>query len=167
MSDQLCFMGVDPGQNGGVAFYWPSRPKEIAVFDLPFAGKELNCPELALLIRQHNPSFAIIESVHAMPKQGVSSSFNFGMSYGMVRGVVAACRVPQVLVTPQKWKKAFSLSADKEKSRLLAILTFPESSAFSRKKDDGRAEAALIAVYGATKIRAELSELDVVHEVPS
>ena len=149
MSDTLCIMGVDPGVSGAVAFYYPDYPQRIAVYDMPSIGKEVNCPELRALMMQYRPNLAVIESVHAMPKQGVSSSFNFGMSYGMVRGVIAACCVPQILVSPRKWKSFFSLTADKDVSRRLAILTWPESEYFNRKKDDGRAEAALLALYGS------------------
>jgi crossover junction endodeoxyribonuclease RuvC len=149
MSNAICFMGVDPGISGAIAFYYPEHPDNVAVYDMPSIGKEVNCAELTALIRQYRPDYAVVESVHAMPKQGVSSSFNFGMSYGMARGVIAACGVPQQLVAPTKWKKFFALTADKDTSRRLAILTWPGSEHFNRKKDDGRAEAALLAVYGA------------------
>lgn len=152
MTEQLCIMGVDPGLSGAIAFYYPSRPEIISVYDMPIIGREVNCSELRALINQHRPDYAVVESVHAMPKQGVTSSFNFGMSYGMVRGVISACGVPQTLVTPARWKKFHGLTADKEKSRHLAILMWPKSEHFNRKKDDGRAEAALLAVYGS-KVR--------------
>jgi crossover junction endodeoxyribonuclease RuvC len=85
-----------------------------------------------------------------MPGQGVTSMFNFGRSYGDVRGVIGAMEVPLHFVTPQKWKKHFGLSSDKEQSRLRAIRMFPAvADSFKRKKDDGRAEAALIALYGS------------------
>jgi hypothetical protein len=149
MNNAMCFMGVDPGVSGAIAFYYRDHPDYIAVYDAPSIGKEINCSELTALIKQYRPDCAIIESVHAMPRQGVSSSFNFGMAYGMARGVVAACGIPQHLVTPTKWKKFFALTSDKETSRRLAILTWPGSEHFNRKKDDGRAEAALLALYGS------------------
>ena len=149
MSNLICFMGVDPGLSGAIAFFYPDHPNNIAVYDMPSIGKEVNCAELTALINQYRPDHAVVESVHAMPKQGVSSSFNFGMSYGMVRGVIAARGVPQQLVTPTKWKKYFNLTADKETSRRLAILTWPNAEHFNRKKDDGRAEASLLALYGS------------------
>jgi hypothetical protein len=143
-------MGIDPGVSGAVAFYFPMVPSRIAVDDVPVAGGEINVHELARLIRIHRPTMAIIERVNAMPGQGVASSFNFGRSYGDVRGVIGACDVPMHLVTPQKWKKHFGLSADKEESRLRAIRLFPSvADSFKLKKHDGRAEAALIALYGA------------------
>lgn len=149
MTDTICIMGVDPGLSGAIAFYYPDFPQRISVYDMPSIGKEVNCPELRALMDQHKPDLAIVESVHAMPKQGVSSSFNFGLSYGMTRGVIAAFGTPQMLVSPRKWKSFFSLSADKDASRHLAILKWPEAGMFNRKKDDGRAEAALLALYGA------------------
>jgi crossover junction endodeoxyribonuclease RuvC len=90
-----------------------------------------------------------VEIVHAMPKQGVSSSFNFGMSYGVALGVIGALKIPVVHVSPTKWKKYFGLSADKEEARALAISKWPASLHFRRKKDNGRAEAGLLALYGA------------------
>ena len=149
MPETFCVMGIDPGISGAVAFFYPSHPNAVSVYDMPSIGKEVNCAELRAIIKQYQPDLAIIESVHAMPRQGVSSSFNFGMSYGMMRGVVAAIGIPQVLVAPTKWKKYFALTSDKETSRRLAILTWPESEHFNRKKDDGRAEAALLALYGS------------------
>lgn len=143
-------LGIDPGISGAVAFYFPMVPSRIAVFDVPVAGSEINAPELARLIRIHRPTLAVIERVSAMPGNGAVSMFNFGRSYGDVRGVIGAMEIPLHLVTPQKWKKHFGLSADKEQSRLRAIRMFPSvADRFQLKKHDGRAEAALIALYGA------------------
>lgn len=144
-----CIMGLDPGASGAVAFYYPDFPQRVAVYDTPIIGKELNCPALLQLIQTHMPEMAVIEAVHAMPKQGVSSVWNFGVAYGMARGVIAAALVPSRLVTPTKWKKHFALDADKEKARALAVSKWPDCSHFNRKKDHGRAEAALLALYGA------------------
>lgn len=153
MKNLECIMGVDPGVSGAIAFYFPEHPERVAIYDMPSIGKEINAPHLTEIIHQYMPDIAFIELVHAMPKQGVSSSFNFGMSYGMMRGVVAACGVPQQLVAPNKWKKHFNLNADKEMSRRLAILTWPDANKFNRKKDDGRAEAALLALYGSMMMK--------------
>lgn len=144
-----CIMGLDPGVSGAVSFYFPAHSENIAIYDMPSFGKEVNCHELTALIKQYCPTMAIIEAVHSFPGQGVSSSFNFGCSYGMIRGVVAACGIPTHLVQPQRWKKYFSLTKDKDLSRRLAAMTWPECNMFNRKKDDGRAEAALLALYGA------------------
>lgn len=143
-------MGIDPGISGAIAFYFPMVPSRIAVDDVPVAGGEINVAELARLIRVHRPTLAVIERVSAMPGQGVTSMFNFGRSYGDVRGVIGAMEVPLHFVTPQKWKKHFGLSSDKDQSRMRAIRMFPTAAdSFKLKKHDGRAEAALIALYGA------------------
>jgi hypothetical protein len=87
-----------------------------------------------------------------MPKQGVSSTFKFGASYGAVLGVLAALKIRTVLVSPTTWKRHFALDSDKEKSRALALRTFAQTPEHcARKKDDGRAEAALLALFGAKK----------------
>jgi len=144
-----CFMGIDPGASGAVAFYFPEFPTKVSVVDFSLVDGEINCSALADLIKGHDPQMVVIEQVHSMPKQGVASTFKFGVAYGMARGVVASLMVPQVYVTPGKWKKFYGLTAEKEKSRELAIQTWPASDAFRRKKDHGRAEAALLALYGA------------------
>jgi crossover junction endodeoxyribonuclease RuvC len=85
-----------------------------------------------------------------MPKQGVTSSFNFGMAFGLVLGVIAGCKIPVALITPGEWKREFRIGADKQAARLLASRMFPiYAHSFARVKDDGRAEAALLSVYGA------------------
>lgn len=143
-------MGVDPGISGAVAFFFPMVPSRIAVDDVPVAGGEINVHELARLIRIHRPTLAVIERVGAMPGNGGVSMFNFGRAYGDVRGAIGASDVPMHFVTPQKWKKHFGLSADKDEARMRAIRLFPSvADSFKRKRDDGRAEAALIALYGA------------------
>lgn len=147
MSDYF-IMGVDPGLYGAIAFYNPKFPKLIAVYDMPIVGKDINAAELFDIVDSFKPAAAVIESVHAMPKQGVSSSFNFGVSFGVIKGIVGAAKIPTHMVSPTKWKKYFSLPADKEASRALAIRNWPDSPHFRRKKDHGRAEAALLSLYG-------------------
>lgn len=143
-------MGIDPGISGAVAFYFPMVPSRISVDDVPVAGGEINGYELARLIKIHRPTLAVVEKVGAMPGNGGVSMFNFGRAYGDVRGVISALDVPMHFVTPQKWKKHFGLTADKEQSRLRAIRMFPAvADSFKLKKHDGRAEAALLALYGA------------------
>lgn len=149
MSVEPCILGIDPGLSGAVAFYFPSRSDLIAADDVPLAGKEIDAATLARRIAQMAPTMAVIEIVGAMPKQGVSSTFRFGQAYGTVRGVVAALGVPTHLVTPGLWKRHWRLGSDKEQARALALRLWPTSAHFSRKKDHGRAEAALIARYGA------------------
>jgi crossover junction endodeoxyribonuclease RuvC len=143
-------MGVDPGISGAVAFFFPMVPSRIAVDDVPVAGGEINTAELARLIRIHRPTMAVLEKAQAMVGNGSVSMFNYGRSYGDVRGVIGALEIPIHFVTPATWKRHFGLSADKEECRLRAIRMFPTvAESFKRKKDHGRAEAALIALYGA------------------
>ena len=143
-----CILGVDPGLSGALSFFYPDRPALIACYDAPVVNKEINASHFYDLIRQHNPQLAVIETVHAFKGQGVSSSFVFGQSYGTALGVIGSCKIPLVKVSPQRWKKYFGLDSDKEKSRALAISKWPSSDHFRLKKDNGKAEAALLALYG-------------------
>ena len=139
-------IGIDPGSVSG-AFAILSED-HVFVDDLPTVDKGLNAPELARLFRVERPFVAVLERVSAMPKQGVSSSFNFGRAYGTIMGVLAALEVPLVLVTPSMWKGHFRLHGkdrDRDAGRELAIRLYPEVTGLSRKKDGGRADALLIA----------------------
>lgn len=140
-------LGIDPGASGAVAFYRPERPREIEAHDVPVADGQIDAAALAHLIREAGVTEAMVERVGAMPKQGVASTFKFGMAYGAVLATAAALEIPIRQATPGRWKKHFRLSADKEQARGLAIRQWPGSRAFSRKKDHGRAEAALLALY--------------------
>ena len=139
-------LGVDPGITGGIAFLFANR---VVAEDIPTAGGEVDVDTLVRRVREMQPALAIIERANAMPKQGVASTFKYGVAYGALRTVVALCNIPYRLVTPGKWKNHFGLDSDKEKSRALAIQFWPGCGYFARKKDHGRAEAALIARYGA------------------
>lgn len=148
-----CIAAFDPGLHGAVAFYFPNHPERVSVEDMPVAGGDIDCVTLAGRIRQMKPDLAIVELVHAMPKQGVSSTFKFGSGFGALRGVLAALEVPTHFVPPTAWKKHFRLGSDKEQARALALRLFPAvGDRFARKRDDGRAEAALIARYAAEKL---------------
>jgi crossover junction endodeoxyribonuclease RuvC len=148
------YIGIDPGFTGAVAFLWPDKNK-IEVFDMPTykntKGKtELNLYELhdILTPETDEPHTCMIEQVAAMRGQGVSSMFRFGQSYGATQMAVAAHKIPMQFVTPAKWKAYFGLSRDKGVSRSIASQRFPKiADMFSRQKDDGRAEAALLALY--------------------
>ena len=145
-----CILGIDPGISGAIAFYFPDHPERVAVEDMPVAAGDVDAVTLANRIRAMAPDVVFLERVGAMPGQGVSSMFKFGRAYGTAIGVIGAAAIPLYLVTPATWKKAFRLSPDKEMSRALALRMFPSvADSFKRKKDDGRAEAALIARYGA------------------
>src|SRR4051812_29143594 len=93
-------MAVDPGISGAVAFFFPMVPSRIAVDDVPVAGGEINTAELARLIRIHRPTLAVLEKAQCMPKNGAVSMFNYGRSYGDVRGVIGALEIPVHFVTP-------------------------------------------------------------------
>jgi crossover junction endodeoxyribonuclease RuvC len=153
MKDTFCIAAVDPGKSGAIAFYFTSHKEVVSVEDMPIVDHLINGVELASRFKQMQPDACVIELVSSRPGQGVASMFNFGVSFGVVKGVVQALNIPVHYVTPTKWKKYFSLSSDKEESRRRAIDLWPESAdRFSRKRDDGRAEAALMAKWGAETV---------------
>lgn len=149
MKDRIV-LGIDPGASGALAFYWPDHLGRVAVEDAPAVDGVVSAAAVARLIEKYGATEAVIETVGAMPGQGVSSMFRFGFSTGAVHGVLGALNIPYVQVTPTRWKKRMGLPADKEAARGMAIRTFPHvADRFSRKKDHGRAEAALLAYYAA------------------
>jgi crossover junction endodeoxyribonuclease RuvC len=99
---------------------------------------------------QHGPAMAFIERAQAMPKQGASSGFKYGRATGAIEAVIAVCGIPLEIIEPSLWKKLFRLrGGDKEAARQRALELFPSAhAALARKKDHGRAEAILIALYG-------------------
>jgi crossover junction endodeoxyribonuclease RuvC len=142
-------LAVDPGISGAIAFIFPEAPDRVATEDMPVAAGDVDAVTLASRITAMGPAIAIVERVSSMPKQGVASTFRFGRSFGTAIGVIGALKVPLVFVTPTKWKAHFRLSADKEQSRAMALRLFPAcAEQFQRKRDHGRAEAALIALFG-------------------
>ena len=142
----MIILGIDPGITGALAFYDPSCSDRVDAYDMPVAAKAIDGRNLHALISRHVPSRAVIEFVHAMPRQGVSSTFAFGRSFGTAIGVLEAMMLPVFYVSPQRWKRYYGLDSDGEKSRRSALDLFPQSAAlFARKKDHHRAEAALIA----------------------
>jgi len=150
-----CILGVDPGTSGAIAFYFPAAPNRVAAEDMPIVASEVDCATLAARIRQMAQDLAIVECVASMPAQGVSSTFKFGGAYGAVLGVLAALQIPTHLVSPTIWKRHFRLDLHKEKSRALALRVFAKSPEhFARKRDHGRAEAALLALYGFQQLNA-------------
>lgn len=152
----ICILGVDPGLSGACAFFFPSEPHLISVYDMPIAGGEIDAVTLAQRIEQLRPDMCILERASTRPGQGISSSGKFMQSYGTIRGVIAALRVPLHIVTPSTWKGYFKLGKDKDRSRARALELWPASQHFGRVKDHNRAEAALLARYGAeVVIRSE------------
>ena len=152
-------LGIDPGLSGALAFLTPSTGA-LTVLDVPTftlgrngkAKREVDAVELARLVDAAvHIDHAFVEQVGAMPGQGVSSVFAFGKVYGLLLGILAANSIPHTLVTPQKWKRALSVPAEKDGARARASQLMPaHAGQWTRIKDDGRAEAALIAYYGAT-----------------
>lgn len=152
----MIIFGIDPGFRGAIAEYHANE-RRLFVYDMPTLpgpkGKaELCCHSILDLLSGAHPAgtAAWIEKVGARPGQGVSSMFRFGQQLGALEMAVAARGHEMRWVTPSKWKAHFGLGADKGAARKVAMERFPAvASQFARVKDDGRAEAALIALYGA------------------
>jgi crossover junction endodeoxyribonuclease RuvC len=161
-------LGIDPGVTGALAIY--DRDRSIAsglrwvIADIPVVGDpkhELNAPALRDWLRRFSPDMAVLELVTAMPSipgsdgkrrgMGAAGAFRFGGFFFSLKAVLACCDIPYTLVTPMVWKKFHGLiKSDKEASRTRALQLFPDQANFlSRKKDQNRAEAMLIAAYGA------------------
>jgi crossover junction endodeoxyribonuclease RuvC len=143
------YIGIDPGLTGAVAIV-DRRGDLVDVYDMPVVDRQVNAVDLALSFDTFpaDEQIVAIERVASRPGQGVASVFRFGVSYGIVVGVVGALGHRTLHPTPSKWKADMGLSADKERSRKAAIDRWPRSAAwFARKKDDGRAEAALLALW--------------------
>ena len=150
-------IGIDPGLSGGIAIL--DDLKIFDVFDMPIMSEgkknknQLNSAQLVNIIKKHilpnSDTFVIVEQVSAMPGQGVTSMFNFGQSFGVIKGICSALSLPIYFVRPTKWKKYFNLiKTNKDASRTKVIQVYPEiSSKLSRKKDSNKADAILIARY--------------------
>lgn len=148
----MIVVGVDPGLTGALAII--SAGALLAVDDMPVAGGDISAQLLAVWAREWiegctTPELAaIVEDVHSMPKQGVASSFKFGRGKGVVEGVLAGAGWPLHYVSPAKWKRDMRLTKDKGACRQRACELWPSrADLFRRVKDDGRAEAALIAYW--------------------
>lgn len=155
MTDFL--VGLDPGLSGAIALLGPDS---LTVYDMPtheitVNGSKRRQIDLYALARWIDTfgrgiKMAYVEEVHAMPKQGVSSSFAFGFAAGAAQAILASAFVPMHLVSPAKWKRAMGLTSDKDASRRAASRLLPQfSHLWSRAKDDGRAESVLLAIYGS------------------
>jgi len=161
-------IGIDPGITGALAFFAPSGSL-LHVVDMPtttLTGKRqaVSASELGKIVSgwcdrgvmTHGVT-AFLEQVSAMPKQGVSSMFSFGTSYGIVQGVLGALQMPVQFVTPQAWKKRAGIPPKSEKdfARTVAQRLYPSAS-LERKKDIGRADAILIARFGGLAMGDEV-----------
>ena len=159
-------IGIDPGLNGAIAVLQDNKVKEI--FDVPVMpeGKknkrQLNSAQLVKLLKDiisdSKEVVVIVENVSAMPGQGVTSMFNFGQTFGAIKGICAALGLPIFFVRPAKWKKHFDLiNSSKDASRTKAIEMYPSlSDQLSKKKDVNKSDAILIArFYSETRLKED------------
>lgn len=153
-------LGLDPGLSGAIALLDAKAMAVVTIFDMPTfeitvskkKRRQLDFYALARWLDLHAGSIvkATLEDPGPMPNDGPIQAFSFGTSCGAAKMAVAAHMIPMQLLKPADWKAAFRLTKDKDASRKLATLRFPQAGAlFARKSDDGRAEAALLALYGA------------------
>ena len=155
----MLIIGIDPGISGAICFFEDGQVKEI--IDMPVMAdgkknkKQVNGPQIYNEILKRINSFqkkdiiVVIEQVWAMPGQGVTSMFNFGQSFGVLKGICSAMQLSMFFIRPAKWKKYFGLiKTEKDASRTKVIEIFPYiSSELSRKKDSNKADAVLIASF--------------------
>ena len=150
-------IGIDPGLTGAIAIL--ENNKVLNIFEMPVMSegkknkRQLNSAQLVKLLKdnisKNEEVSVVVEQVNAMPGQGVTSMFNFGQSFGVIKGICSALSLPIHFVRPTKWKKHFNLiKTHKDASRTKVIEVYPEiSSKLSRKKDSNKADAILIARY--------------------
>jgi|TARA_B110000438_G_scaffold235441_1_gene232178 crossover junction endodeoxyribonuclease RuvC len=153
----MIIIGIDPGISGAISIV--ENKKILEVYDTPTMidgkknKKQINSAQVTNIIKERlnrdKEVIVVVEQVNAMPGQGVTSMFNFGQSFGVIKGICAALSLPIYFVRPAKWKKHFNLiKTNKDASRTKVIEAYPEiSSKLSRKKDSNRADAILIALY--------------------
>ena len=155
----MLIIGIDPGISGSICFFKNGEIKD--VIDMPTMTegkknkKQVNGSQIFNEILKRIKEIdrkdikVVIEQVSAMPGQGVTSMFNFGQSFGILKGICSAMQLPMYFVRPLKWKKYFNLiNSEKDASRTRAIEIFPYfSSNLSRKKDSNKADAILIASF--------------------
>lgn len=166
MSSPVLICGIDPGKSGAIAFLDPVH-MALTVHDMPMGKSSTGRDELDLrrLGEILNPPVSanrfvgVLERVRSMPTDGAAGAFSFGEGYGALRMALIGLGYEDRYVTPVTWKKHFKLSKDKGVSRSYAATRFPGySGIFARVKDDGRAEAALIALYGAEVMATQISQ---------
>ena len=155
----MLIIGIDPGISGSICFLEDGIINDVLEMPTMTEGKknkkQVNGSqiynEISLRIKTYEKKNikVVIEQVSAMPGQGVTSMFNFGQSFGILKGICSAMQLPIYFVRPAKWKKYFNLiNSEKDASRTRAIEIFPYfSSNLSKKKDSNKADAILIASY--------------------
>jgi crossover junction endodeoxyribonuclease RuvC len=153
----MIIFGIDPGVSGAISVL--ENKKVIEVFDMPTMidgkknKKQVNGSQVTNIIKERlnndKEIIVVVEHVNAMPGQGVTSMFNFGQSFGVLKGICAALKLPVHFIRPVKWKKHFNLiNTEKDASRTKVIEVFPYiSSKISKKKDANKADAILIARF--------------------
>ena len=155
----MLIIGIDPGISGAICFFENGEVKEI--IDMPNMAdgkknkRQINGPQVYNEISsriKNTPKkeiVVVIEQVSAMPGQGVTSMFNFGQSFGVLKGICSAMQLSMHFIRPAKWKKYFGLiKTEKDASRTKVIEIFPYiSSQLSRKKDSNKADAILISSF--------------------
>jgi crossover junction endodeoxyribonuclease RuvC len=148
-------LGIDPGIHGGCAVVIAvpgEAPQLLDAIDIPVTGigakERVDVLALRAWILTCAPSHAAVERAQMMPGQGASSGFKYGRATGALEAVIACCEVPLTIIEPTAWKKIHGLrGGEKETSRQRALQLFPSAHALlARRKDHGRAEAALIAL---------------------
>ena len=153
----MIIIGIDPGLSGAIAILENNEVKKILEIPVMSEGKknkrQLNNAQLVNLLKDNikdfNDAAVVVEQVNAMPGQGVTSMFNFGQTFGAIKGICAALGLPIYFVRPAKWKKHFDLiNSSKDASRTKVIEMYPLlSSQLSRKKDVNKSDAILIARF--------------------
>ena len=159
-------IGIDPGLSGAIAVL--ENNKVLNIFDIPVMSegkknkRQLNSALLVNLLKENinkeEEVAVVVEQVNAMPGQGVTSMFNFGQTFGALKGICAALELPIFFVRPSKWKKHFELiNSSKDASRTKAIEMYPRLSGhLSKKKDVNKSDAILIArFYSDTRLIEE------------
>ena len=155
----MLIIGIDPGISGAICFFENGQVKEIINMPVMADGKknkrQINGPQTYNEILKRidkvprKDIIVVIEQVSAMPGQGVTSMFNFGQSFGVLKGICSAMQLSMFFIRPAKWKKYFGLiKTEKDASRTKVIEIFPYiSSKLSKKKDSNKADAVLIASF--------------------
>ena len=155
----MLVIGIDPGISGSICFFQDGKIIDVVEMPTMIEGKknkkQVNGSqifnEISYRIKKIDKKDikVVIEQVSAMPGQGVTSMFNFGQSFGILKGICSAMQLPMYFVRPAKWKKYFNLiNSEKDASRTRAIEVFPYfSSQLSKKKDSNKADAILLASF--------------------
>lgn len=145
----MIYIGIDPGKDGAMAFLQEEEPPIVITFDMELYNR-------ALYEGWHHVCKCCLERVGAMPGQGVTSMFKFGENFGFIQGLLTAYSIPYELVTPQKWKKEFQVTGDKNSSIAVCKRLFPDVSLHRtdrcKKDHDGMAEALLMAEYARRRL---------------